>query len=125
MSFPVWNIREVCAEKGITIAEVERALKIGNGVIAKWEFGKRYPPLDRIEAIADYLEVPVSRLTGIEKSSPAVADELYEKISLLSRSPDLLENLDRFVELAAKDPNTAKRFLVFAVQELESGRSSR
>lgn len=73
MPFPVNNIREVCKERKTSLAEVERALNIGNGVIARWEFGKKYPPIDKIKAVADHLKVPVSRLTG-EEEKPAPTD---------------------------------------------------
>ena len=69
MAFPVDNIRSACKERGITLAELERALGIGNGVIAKWETSKRNPPYDKICKIADYLKVSVERLTG-EKEKP-------------------------------------------------------
>lgn len=64
MPFPVSNIREVCKERKTSLAEIERTLKIGNGVIAKWEYAKTSPPYDRILDIANLLDVPVSRLTG-------------------------------------------------------------
>lgn len=64
MPFPVDNIRAACQKQGTTLAEVERALGIGNGVIAKWEKKKGSPPYDRIIAIAEHLRVPVSDLTG-------------------------------------------------------------
>lgn len=76
--FPVENIRAVCRERGTTLAEVERALGIGNGVIARWEKQKSSPPIDRIIAIAEYLNVPVARLTGEEKKPASNGDELLE-----------------------------------------------
>ena len=64
MPFPVSNIREVCKERKTSLAEIERTLKIGNGVIARWEKQKTSPPYDRIVEIATLLDVPVERLTG-------------------------------------------------------------
>lgn len=125
MPFPVNNIREVCKERKTSLAEVERALNIGNGVIARWENGKKYPPIDKIKAVADHLKVPVSRLTGETENPPPVGDGLVDKISALAQSPVLLEELNRFLELAAEDPETARRFLAFAVQELQSSRPLR
>jgi len=71
--FPVDNIRKACKEKGTSLAEVERALGIGNGVIARWGKSKGSPPYDRIVAIASYLGVSVETLTG-EAETPAPAD---------------------------------------------------
>lgn len=68
MAFPVQNIREAAKLKGLTLAQIEKSLGIGNGVIAKWAKTKSTPPYDRIVAIAEFLEVPVSQLTGDESS---------------------------------------------------------
>ena len=64
MPFPVDNIRAVAKERHTTLAQIEKAVGIGNGVIARWEHMAKSPTLDRLIAIADYLDVPVSRLTG-------------------------------------------------------------
>ncbi len=63
MPFPVDNIRMACAIKGTTIAELERDLKIGNGVIARWEHSKKSPPYDRLVAIAERLGTTVDALS--------------------------------------------------------------
>lgn len=68
MAFPVQNIREAAKLKGLTLAQIEKSLGIGNGVIAKWAKTKSAPPYDRIVAIAEFLEVPVSQLTVGEPS---------------------------------------------------------
>ena len=64
MPFPVDNIRAICAQKGTSLKQIEKELGIGNGVIARWENKKGSPPYDRIIAIAEHLNVPVSELTG-------------------------------------------------------------
>lgn len=89
MPFPVNNIREVCKERKTSLAEVERALNIGNGVIARWENGKKYPPIDKIKAVADHLKVPVSRLTGETENPPPVGDGLEtEFLQLMAKLTD-------------------------------------
>lgn len=114
MPFPVNNIRKACSKKGITLAELERELKIGNGVIAKWEKARRYPPIDRIKQIADYLEVSVPYLTGEEQKekTPVITEEdegfaacleIARRIRKLSPNAlkdiehhlDIVESLDR------------------------------
>lgn len=71
MPYNVDIIRDLCRDRRTTIAEVERAIGIGNGVIARWEKGKKSPPFDTLCAIADFLDVPVSALLD---------DELSEKL---------------------------------------------
>ena len=72
MPFPVENIRKRCADKGITLAELERRTGIGNGVIRRWEFAKGSPPFDRLVRIALELETTVDALQGTEKPAPLI-----------------------------------------------------
>lgn len=108
MPFPVDNIRAACQKQGTTLAEVERALGIGNGVIAKWEKKKGSPPYDRIIAIAEHLRVPVSDITGegIKKELTPNWDELKpEDIK------GLLERMsrDQLLDVIATATNIAMR----------------
>ena len=99
MSFPVQNIRDAAKERNMNLAQIEKALSIGNGVIAKWEKNKGTPPYDRIVAIAELLEVPVSRLTGEkgqkEKPSAENDTELDETTKELINLAHSLNDDDR------------------------------
>lgn len=54
------RIRAKCKEQNITIAELERKAKIGNGVIRRWD--ELNPRLDNLMQVADALGVPVYEL---------------------------------------------------------------
>ena len=90
MAFPVQNIRDACEKKGITLAELERKLGIGNGVIARWENAVRQPPVDRLLAIAEELETTLDALQGIEKPAPISESGSYQDrlLSILNRLSD-------------------------------------
>ncbi len=96
MSFPVQNIRDVCKERGTTLAEVERKLNIGNGVIARWAKQKGSPPIERIIEIANFLEVPVSRLIGTKDldTAPDLGDFAY---AMQAEAADLTEEQKRML----------------------------
>ena len=101
MSFPVQNIRDAAKAKGLTLKSIEQALNIGNGVIAKWAKNRSYPPYDRIVAIADFLDVPVSQLTGDgeETKKPAPEGEpnkaaLLKAVDTMSRE-ELIQMLNK------------------------------
>lgn len=111
MSFPVENIREACRDRGTTIAEVERVLGIGNGVIAKWEFAKRTPPVDRITAIAEYLNVSSEQLI-YGKQKPATKGDGLAK--------DEIELIRLF---RAASPET-RASILHLLRVVESGQSS-
>ena len=76
MPFPVDNIRAACAAQNTTLAQLERELKIGNGVIARWEKAKGSPPYDRLVAIAERLNTTVEQLSSTQKEkAPAESGE--------------------------------------------------
>lgn len=54
------NIKWLCLKNKITLAELERAVGIGNGVVSTWDKGR--PRVDKIKAVADYFGVTVDWL---------------------------------------------------------------
>lgn len=107
MAFPVDRIRDACRDRNLTLAELERALGFGNGVIAKWSKLKTSPPLDRLVAIAHYLDVPVSRITGEESMDRPVLDDDELKFALWGGKADTitdeeLEEVRRFAAFIAE-----------------------
>ena len=73
--FPVENIRSLCKEQGITIAELERRTGIGNGVISKWENAPRSPQIDSLVLIAAELHCTVDDLLTGKKMLVTIDDE--------------------------------------------------
>lgn len=51
------KIEKLAKEKGITIKDIERDLKLGNGTIRRWK--KSSPSLENIAKVARYLGVTV------------------------------------------------------------------
>lgn len=54
------NIRKLCQERNITIAQLERETGLSNGVIAKW--GTASPTIGNVKAVADYFGIRVDDL---------------------------------------------------------------
>lgn len=90
MSFPVANIRSACKSRGITLAQLEREMGFGNGVIARWEYQKNSPPIDRIIDIANFFGITVDQLIGKDtKKAPSISDEaskIARRIAALDES---------------------------------------
>lgn len=63
------RIKELCKQKGITIAELERKCEIGNGIIARWKKSK--PSFERVAKVANFLGVTPEYLLMGEKEKPA------------------------------------------------------
>lgn len=58
------NIRTLCHEQGITIAELERNAGLGNGIIARWS--KSSPRVDSLMRVASLLSVSLDEITKTE-----------------------------------------------------------
>ena len=54
------NVRLLCKERNITVAELERAAGLGNGVIRKWDNAS--PTLRTVIAVANYFGVTLDEL---------------------------------------------------------------
>ena len=106
--FPVDNIRLLCRQHGISIAELERELRFGNGTIAKWEKSKSSPPFDRLSKIAERLGVSVEELsTTVNMRSGGISEaeerilSAYKQASQLDR--DIIDNIvSRYAKPATK-----------------------
>lgn len=94
MPYPVSNIKKACESQGITIAELERELGIGNGVIRRWENAKTYPPIDRLIAISKRLKISLEEMgkfpQDTEKPAPTNGDGLTSSQKELIRLLPLL-----------------------------------
>lgn len=67
------KIRELCAERGESLASLERKLGLGNGTIGRWENGS--PTLEKLGRVADYFGVSVDYLAS--RDDRKTLDSLY------------------------------------------------
>lgn len=73
------KIKELAAQKHISIRQLEEKLKIANGTIRRW--GKTNPSAGTIAKVADYFHVSVDYLLGREeKSEKQFSPELEDAI---------------------------------------------
>lgn len=63
------KIRQLCKERGITIADLEKAVKLSNGAIGKW--ANSYPRADNLKSVADYLGVTTDELLSEDGNNDA------------------------------------------------------
>lgn len=66
------HIRKVCAERGTTIAKVEKAIGF-NKVIYNWD--KYTPSIDKVAAVADYFGMSIDELIGRATTSQISLDD--------------------------------------------------
>lgn len=61
------NIRRKCKERGVTVAEVEKACGLSSGAICKWN--ESSPTLSKIKPVADYFACTIDELIAGEEDS--------------------------------------------------------
>lgn len=91
------SIKAVCKEKGVTVSKMCLDLGMSKSVMSELKAGrKRGLMTATLEKMANYLEVPVSRLIG----EPIPADYGYaEEIELIRKNPKLSDLLKALAEL--------------------------
>ena len=81
----VERIKTLCAESHITIASLERRLKLGNGTIGRWNTAS--PTVERLGRVADYFGVSLDYLTGREQRE--VINSVYLSCLRRAQSQDV------------------------------------
>lgn len=64
------NVLNLCREKGISIAQLERELGLGNATIRGWK--KSSPTVEKLKAVADYFGISVDALISEQNRSTTV-----------------------------------------------------
>ena len=77
----VENIKELCKENNTTIPKVEKELGFGNGGIYSWN--KSSPTIKKLQLVADYFNVPVSRIIG---EIDILEEEFPDGVKMLRRA---------------------------------------
>lgn len=54
------NIKKQCKQKGISIAKLEREVKLSVGTISHWRVSD--PKVSNVKAVADYLQCTIDEL---------------------------------------------------------------
>lgn len=67
-------VKEICKERNIPISRLERECGFSNGYISKLKKG--YFPIDKAKKIANYLNIDVNVLIGVQ--IPVQHDEYYQ-----------------------------------------------
>ncbi len=61
------RLKEICKDKGVSPASVEKKAGLGNGAVTKWnDFS---PTVKNLKAVADVLDISVDMLIADKKSS--------------------------------------------------------
>lgn len=73
--FDLTNIKYLCKKNGITIAELETLIGMGNGVIGRWPKGAKGPTIESVMKVADYFGVSIEYVCCREEKTPIPTNE--------------------------------------------------
>ncbi len=59
------TIKELCAERGINVSQLEKELHFGTGTIGKWS--QSSPSIEKVMAVAEYFDISVDQLCGAKR----------------------------------------------------------
>lgn len=67
----------LCKEKGLTPNKVAKELGIASATISDWKYGRSQPKIDKRRKIAEYFNVSVDYLDGIQDGKPFEISDVY------------------------------------------------
>lgn len=70
------NIKEYCAQMGISITQLEKELHFGTGTIGKWK--QSFPSIEKVVAVAEFFHVSTDKLCGLTKGREEVKSKFME-----------------------------------------------
>ena len=73
------RIRELRAEKGVTLTELEDSTGLSTSAVSQYENGNRKPKIENWQKLADYFGVSVGYLQGIEERFEPTSDLGHQK----------------------------------------------
>ena len=86
------NLKELADKKRVTQADIVRDLELSESTVRSWFNGEKYPRIQKLQLLAEYFNVPRSRLT--EKRAENLSIATLKRIPVLG-------------EIACGDPITA------------------
>lgn len=76
----VQRIKELCDERKISIANLEKEVELSNGLVSRWD--RNSPSVDKIAAVAKYLNTSIDYLVGMtdKNTQPSLKDQFVIEI---------------------------------------------
>lgn len=104
---------QVLKNKGLKAYDVSKGTGIRSGVFSDWKNGRYIPKADKMQLIADFLEVPVEPLLGVQTDEQP---KYYYDKETLEMAQELFENKElRILFDAAKDIEKTDLFFVYSM----------
>ena len=105
-------------EKGLKNADVARATKISNMTLSYWKNGKSTPKADKLQKIADFLDVSIEYLTTGKETSVNYlytdenSDFLIE-VTKKAKDKEFVERMKKYMSLLSEDQKSINDMIDF------------
>jgi len=110
------NLEHIMRLRGVTNTDICLALGVASGTVSSWVTGKKYPRVDVMQRLADYLGVRMSMLT----SEDGMKDlEDMERLEALHQNPRLRLLFDRSRKMKPEDVETMLAVTSSILKELD------
>lgn len=101
------RLRKLREQKGITQAEISKALKMNRATYAHYETGRREPDIATLRLLAEYFNVSVDYLIGKTNERNSSPHEIYNAKELIYTIPEEYRELFKkqnisYIEFAKK-----------------------
>ncbi|MGI6403244.1 MAG: helix-turn-helix domain-containing protein [Oscillospiraceae bacterium] len=90
------NLRELLHRTGRTQADLVRELGLRQSTVSDWMGGKKYPRVDKIQLLADYLGVNRSALTEESRNRNLPGSKEWLREGLVARGCPGAEELENY-----------------------------
>ena len=111
------NLRGLIGKTGKLRKDISSSIGVSYSTFSEWCTGKKYPRIEKIEALAKYFNVPVSELVGKSNSNqqsttnPSDKDEVLGIILRLHTDRDFLDVVETISRLDCKKLSALQHFL--------------
>lgn len=116
------NLKRLRTQRGISQDKLAQELEISKSAISMYENGRRVPPLEMLEALADYFNVTLSSLNGVvEKAAvqipvvghviAGIPTEAVEDIVDWEEIPRMMSYRGDYIGLKVKGTSMEPRFV--------------
>ena len=94
------NLADLMQRRGVTQADIVAHLGVTSATVSNWCTGKKYPRIDVLQRLADFLQVKLSALTT-EEGLDMVTD--MDRLEALHQNPRLGLLFDRSRRMSQAD----------------------
>lgn len=116
--YDIYN--KLLANKGLKNADIARATGISNMTLSDWKKGKSTPKADKLQKIADFLDVSLEYLmTGKEKQYEMYSVENAELLVKVTKNKDTMRMLEYYMKLSDSDKKELEMMAAYKANKKE------